>query len=99
MKLLAALLVIAFTSAAGFSQDSTQRNSSPRQTAAPTEVDSELRQVAALYKAGKFPEAQARAERAVLLAPSNLTAAIFLARVRHQRYRPGDVTPDNIELA
>lgn len=99
MKFFLTLLLIAVTSMAASNQDPTQRIGQPQQPNTPSEVDLELKQVAALYKAGKFAEAQAHAERAVLLAPSNLTAAIFLARVRHQRYRPRDETPENIELA
>jgi tetratricopeptide (TPR) repeat protein len=99
MKFVTTLLVIAFTAIAGFSQDPTQKITQPQQSAASADVDLELKQVAALYKAGKFAEAQAHAERAVLLAPSHVTAAIFLARIRHQRYRPGNQTPDNIEQA
>jgi tetratricopeptide (TPR) repeat protein len=99
MKFVPTLLVIAFTAIPGFNQDPTQRITQPQQTAASADVDLELKQVAALYKAGKFAEAQAHAERAVLLAPSYVTAAVFLARVRHQRYRPGNETPANLEMA
>jgi len=99
MRFLSTLLLIAFTLIAVSSQIPAQANRQQEQSPAPAEVDLELKQVAALYKAGKFVEAQAHAEHAVLLAPSNLTAAIFLARVRHQRYRPGDESTENIEQA
>ena len=55
--------------------------------------------MADFYRAGNFVEAQRHAERAVLLDPSNQTALTFLARVTHQRYKLGDETPENIELA
>lgn len=64
-----------------------------------SEVQLELKRVAALYKIGNFIEAQRHAERAVSLDPSNPKALIFLARVEHTRYKPRDETPENIELA
>jgi len=63
------------------------------------ELERELNQTASLYRTGNFAEAQRHAERAVSLEPTNLQAAIFLARVRHQRYRPADNRPQNLELA
>ena len=95
MKLLAPLLVIALLAFANFSQEpapSQKRSVNP-------EVDRELNQVASLYRAGNFAEAQRHAERAVSLEPANLTAALFLARVRHQRYKPADDQPQNLEMA
>jgi hypothetical protein len=58
-----------------------------------------LKQTANCYRNGDFAEAQWHAERAVSLEPTNLTAAIFVARVRHARYKPGDVQPQNLEMA
>jgi len=99
MKFLSALFVIAFTTIAGFNQLPAQKSAPSQQPATPSDVVSELNQVATLYKAGKFAEAEAHAERAVAMAPSNVTAAIFLARVRHQHYKARDDAPDNLDLA
>lgn len=95
MKLFTPLLVIALIAVANFSQEpapSQQRSVNP-------EVDRELNQTASLYRTGNFAEAQRHAERAVSLEPANLRATIFLARVRHQRYKPGDDQPQNLEMA
>src|SRR4051812_23766006 len=99
MKILPALLLLALTSAASYGQYPAQKFAPQQQSVTQAEVSSELDQVKALYKEGRFAEAQAHAERAVLIAPSNPTAAIFLARVRHQRYHPGDQSPENFERA
>ena len=99
MELLA-ISLIAITSFANSSQDKTQKPAnSLEQSAAQTEVENELKRVAALYKAGDFIEAQRHAEKAVSLDPSNLKALTFLARVEHQRYKPGVQTLENIEQA
>lgn len=100
MKFLLAIFLIAVTSFANSSQDKTQKSAnSQEQSAAQTEVEKELDRVAALYKAGDFIEAQSHAEKAVSLDPANLKALLFLARVEHTRYKPGNETPENIELA
>ena len=100
MELLLAIFLIAITSFASSSQDKTQKPANSQgQNAAQTEVENELKRVAALYRAGDFIEAQRHAEKAVSLDPSNLKALTFLARVQHQRYKPGVETPENIEQA
>src|SRR5438132_3693123 len=99
MKLPAASFLITLAALATLAQVPTERLAQSRQQQVKADVDLELTQTANAYRAGNFTEAQRHAERAVGLDPSNLTAAIFLARVRHQRYRPGNETPDNIELA
>lgn len=95
MKLLTSLLVIALIAFANFSQEPAP---SQKQSVNP-ELERELNQIASLYRTGNFAEAQRHAERAVSLEPTNLKAAIFLARVRHQRYKPADDQPQNLEMA
>jgi len=59
----------------------------------------ELNETARSYRDGHFEEAEQHAKRALSLEPSNKTAAIFIARVIHQQYKPGVETPDNIAKA
>ena len=99
MRLLRAsiLITLAIVTASGQNPDSGAPQSQTP-TVAP-EVKLELNQTATAYRRGDFAEALRHAERAVSLDPANLTAATFLARVRHQRYKPGDETPENLERA
>jgi tetratricopeptide (TPR) repeat protein len=99
MRLLTASILITLAALIVFGQDPSQTSAPTQKPAVTSEVDLELKQTANAYKRGDFTEAQAHAERAVLLDPTNKTAATFLARVRHQRYRPGDGAPQNLELA
>ena len=99
MKVLPLVITVALATFTNFSQDPIQKPV-PSQPATPqTEVDLELKQTASSYKTGDFADAQQHADRAVLLDPANKTAAIFLARVMHQRYKPGDDTPQNVQVA
>jgi tetratricopeptide (TPR) repeat protein len=59
----------------------------------------ELNDTARAYREGHFDEAEQHAKRALYLDPDNKTAAIFIARVIHQQYKPGVDTPDNIAKA
>lgn len=59
----------------------------------------ELNDTARAYREGHFDEAEQHAKRALYLDPDNKTAAIFIARVIHQQYKPGVDTPDNIARA
>src|SRR5947207_10303148 len=99
MRFLTASLLIALTTFIAYAQDPTQRLAPSRQTALQAEVNLELTQTANAYRAGNFAEAQRHAERAVSLDPASVTAATFLARVLHQRYKPGDDTAENLDLA
>jgi len=100
MKFVLAIFLIAITSFANSSHDKTQKAANSQEPrAAQTEVENELKRVAALFRAGDFIEAQRHAEKAVSLDPSNLKALTFLARVQHQRYKPGVQTLENIEQA
>jgi tetratricopeptide (TPR) repeat protein len=95
MKLFTPLLVIALIAVANFSQEPAP----PQKQSVNPELERELNQTASFYRTGNFAEAQRHAERAVSLEPANLQAAIFLARVRHQRYKPADDQPQNLEMA
>ena len=66
---------------------------------AEAQAKQELDEAARAYREGKFTEAQARSERALLLDPQNKIAPMFVARTIHAQYRPNDYTPDNIEKA
>jgi hypothetical protein len=59
----------------------------------------ELNETARSYRDGHFDEAEQHAKRALSLDPTSKTAAIFIARVIHQQYKPGVDTPDNIAKA
>jgi len=58
-----------------------------------------LNEAARTYREGKFAEAQAHSERALLLDPQNKTAPFFVARTLHAQYKPGDSTYDNVVKA
>ncbi|MDX6557387.1 MAG: hypothetical protein QOF72_436 [Blastocatellia bacterium] len=59
----------------------------------------ELNETARAYREGHFEEAEQHAKRALYLDPNNKTAAVFIARVIHQQYKPGVDTPENIQKA
>jgi tetratricopeptide (TPR) repeat protein len=59
----------------------------------------ELNETARAYREGHFEEAEQHAKRALSLDPDNKTAAVFIARVIHQQYKPGVDSPDNIAKA
>jgi tetratricopeptide (TPR) repeat protein len=59
----------------------------------------ELNETARAYREGHFDEAEQHARRALSLDPENKTAAIFIARVIHQQYKPGIDSPDNVKKA
>jgi tetratricopeptide (TPR) repeat protein len=92
MKLLAALTIALALSAPALAQD-------PALTPDQAKARRELNEAAAAYRKGKFEEAQAHSERALLLDPANRTAPMFIARTIHAQYKPGDMTPENIEKA
>ena len=100
MKFVLACLLLTIATFANSGQNKSQKPASSQEpNSAQSEIKVELNRVAELYRRGDFLEAQRHAERAVSLDPSNRTALIFLARVRHQRFKPQDETPENIELA
>jgi tetratricopeptide (TPR) repeat protein len=59
----------------------------------------ELNETARAYRDGQFEEAERHAKRALYLDPSSKTAAIFIARIIHQQYKPGVDTPENVAKA
>lgn len=59
----------------------------------------ELNEAARAYREGKFAEAQAHSEKALLLDPQNKSAPFFIARTIHAQYRPGVDTAENAEKA
>jgi tetratricopeptide (TPR) repeat protein len=59
----------------------------------------ELNETARSFREGHFEEAEQHAKRALYLDPNNKTAAIFIARVIHQQYKPGVESPDNLAKA
>src|ERR1044071_9040270 len=67
--------------------------------AAPLQAKLELNEAALAYREGKFAEAQAHSEKALLLDPKNKTALYFVARTIHSQYKPGDSTTDNLAKA
>jgi tetratricopeptide (TPR) repeat protein len=59
----------------------------------------ELNETARAYREGKFEEAEQHARKALSYDPDSRTAAIFIARVLHQQYKPGIDAPDNVQKA
>jgi tetratricopeptide (TPR) repeat protein len=59
----------------------------------------ELNETARAFREGHFEEAEQHAKRALYLDPNNKTAAVFIARVIHQQYKPGVDAPENIQKA
>jgi tetratricopeptide (TPR) repeat protein len=59
----------------------------------------ELNETARTYREGKFEEAEQHARKALAYDPDSKTAAIFIARVLHQQYKPGIDAPDNVQKA
>jgi tetratricopeptide (TPR) repeat protein len=59
----------------------------------------ELNEAARVYREGHFDQAEQHAKRALYFDPDNKTAAIFIARIIHQQYKPGVDNPDNIAKA
>lgn len=71
----------------------------PIQSEAEAQAKQELNAAALEYRHGNFAEAQAHAEKALLLDPQNKTAPYFVARTIHAQYKPGDFTPENVAKA
>lgn len=71
----------------------------PVPSVAETQARQELNEAARAYREGNFAEAQAHAERALLLDPENKTAPFFVARTIHAQYKPGVSTPENVAKA
>jgi len=59
----------------------------------------ELNETARAYREGHFEEAEQHAKRALSYDPENKTAAVFIARVIHQQYKPGVDAPENLQKA
>jgi tetratricopeptide (TPR) repeat protein len=59
----------------------------------------ELNETARAYREGHFDQAEEHAKRALSYDPDNRTAAIFIARVIHQQYKPGVEAPENVQRA
>jgi tetratricopeptide (TPR) repeat protein len=59
----------------------------------------ELNETARAYREGHFEEAEQHAKRALSFDPDNKTAAVFIARVIHQQYKPGVDAPENVAKA
>ena len=71
----------------------------PAQSRAEAQAKQELNEAARAYREGRFGDAQAHSEKALLLDPQNKTAVFFVARTIHAQYRPGNFTPENIAKA
>ena len=71
----------------------------PTPSVAEVQAKQELNEAVRAYREGKFREAQAHSERALLLDPQNKTAPYFVARTIHVQYKPGDFTPENVAKA
>jgi len=94
MKLLTCLAITIVLIAPVLAQTPTQTP-----TEAEAQAKQELNEAARAYREGKFEEAQAHSEKALLLDPQNKTAPMFVARTIHAQYRPGDFTPENVAKA
>jgi len=91
MKLLTSLTITIALAALVLAQTSSSGSST-----AEAQAKQELTEAARAYREGRFTEAQARSEKALLLDPQNKTAPSFIARTIHAQYRPGITTPENV---
>ena len=71
----------------------------PTQSGAEAQAKQELTEAARAYREGRFGEAQAHSEKALLLDPQNKTAVMYVARTIHAQYKPRDFTPENVAKA
>ena len=94
MKLLTSLTLTVALAAPLLAQTPT-----PTQSTAEAQAKQELEQAARMYREGKYAEAQAHSEKALLLDPQNKIAPFFVARTIHAQFKPGDSTPENIAKA
>ncbi len=94
MKLLTSLIITIALAAPLLAQTPT-----PNSSVAEAQAKQELNEAARAYRGGKFAEAQAHSEKALLLDPQNKTAPVFVARTIHAQYKPGDTTPENVAKA
>jgi hypothetical protein len=94
MKLITSLTITIALAAPLLAQTPT-----PNSSGAEAQAKQELIEAARVYREGKFAEAQAHSEKALLLDPQNKTAPSFVARTIHAQYKPGDTTPENLAKA
>jgi tetratricopeptide (TPR) repeat protein len=94
MKLLISLIITIALAASLLAQ-----TPSPSPSVAEEQARQELNEAARAYREGRFAEAQARSEKALLLDPQNKIAPYFVARTIHAQYKPGDTTLDNAAKA
>jgi tetratricopeptide (TPR) repeat protein len=94
MKLLISLIITIALAASLLAQ-----TPSPSPSVAEEQARQELNEAARAYREGRFAEAQAHSEKALLLDPQNKTAPYFVARTIHAQYKPGDTTLDNAAKA
>ncbi len=71
----------------------------PTQSGAEAQAKQELTETARAYREGRFGDAQAHSEKALLLDPQNNTAVMYVARTIHAQYKPRDFTPENVAKA
>ena len=62
-------------------------------------LNAELKTAASFYRQGNFTEAEQHARNALQLNPQNRTARMYVARVVHAQFRPGDTTEENLAKA
>ena len=94
MKLLTSLTLTVALAAPLLAQTPT-----PTQSTAEAQAKQELEQAAREYREGRYAEAQAHSEKALLLDPQNKTAPFFVARTIHAQYKPGITTDENVAKA
>jgi tetratricopeptide (TPR) repeat protein len=94
MKLLASLTITLALAAPVLAQ-----TPAPVSSAAEAQAKLELNEAARAYREGRFAEAQAHSQRALLLDPQNKSAPMFVARTIHAQYKPGDFTAENVAKA
>ncbi len=101
------LILLFLSTAVSFSiaaQDSSTRSSQVtgqtfQLTAAQQEATNELNEAVRAYREGNFAEAQRHSEKALALDPSGKTAPLFIARIIHAQYKPGDQAEANVAKA
>ena len=64
-----------------------------------TSPSQDLNEAARSYREGNFEEALGFSESALSKDPLNKTAPLFIARILHRQYKPGDQSPANLAKA
>lgn len=77
----------------------TPSQSATQGTVRTTTASEDLNEAALAYRQANFEEALALSQRALAKDPLNKTAPLFIARILHREFKPGDQRPANLAKA